>query len=46
MLKPVNLRQFEKEVATAVKLGKDIEKLKEIMKLLTFEKSLPAQPKS
>lgn len=41
MLKPIYLRQFEKEVVKAQKRGKDIEKLKEVMKLLTLEKSLP-----
>lgn len=43
MLKPIHLRQFEKEVVKAKKRGKDIEKLKEIMKLLTLEEPLPAK---
>lgn len=41
MLKPIYLRQFEKEVVKAKKRGKDIEKLKEIMKFLTLEEPLP-----
>lgn len=41
MLKPVHLRLFEKEVAKAKKRGKDIDKLKEVMKLLIFEQPLP-----
>lgn len=41
MIKPVYLRQFEKEVVKAKKRGKDIEKLKEVMRLLTLEKPLP-----
>lgn len=41
MLKPVHLRLFEKEVSTAKKRGKDINKLKEMMRLLTFEEPLP-----
>lgn len=45
MLKPIYLRLFEKEVAKAKKRGKDIEKLKEVMKLLIFEES-PTQKKS
>lgn len=40
MLKPIHLRQFEKEVAKAKKRGKDIEKLKELIKLLILEKPL------
>jgi mRNA interferase YafQ len=43
MLKPIHLRQFEKEVVKAKKRGKDIEKLKEVMKLLTLEEPLPAK---
>lgn len=43
MLKPIHLRQFEKEVVKAKTRGKDIEKLKEIMKLLTIKKPLPAK---
>lgn len=41
MLKPIHLRQFEKEVVKAKKRGKDIQKLKEVMKLLTLEEPLP-----
>lgn len=41
MLNPVYLRQFEKEVTKAKKRGKDMEKLKEAMRLLVTEKSLP-----
>jgi mRNA interferase YafQ len=41
MLKPIHLRKFENEVVKANKRGRDIEKLKEIMKLLTQEKQLP-----
>ena len=44
MLKPIHLRLFEKEVARAKKRGKDIEKLKEVMKLLIQEK--PLSPKN
>lgn len=43
MLKPIHLRQFEKEVVKARKRGKDIEKLKEIMRLLVQEKPLPSK---
>lgn len=43
MLKPIHLRLFEKEVVKAKKRGKDIEKLKELMKLLTLEEPLPAK---
>lgn len=41
MLKPIHLRKFENEVLKAKKRGKDIEKLKEMMRLLTQEKPLP-----
>lgn len=41
MLKPIHLRLFEKEVARAKTRGKDIEKLKEVMKLLIQEAPLP-----
>lgn len=41
MLKPIYLRLFEKEVVKAKKRGKDIKKLKEVMKLLTLEEPLP-----
>lgn len=41
MLKPIHLRSFEKEVAKAKKRGKDLQKLKEIMMLLTNEQTLP-----
>jgi mRNA interferase YafQ len=41
MLKPIHLRLFEKELAKAKKRGKDIEKLKEVMRLLILEKPLP-----
>lgn len=40
MLKPIHLRKFENEVVKAKKRGKDIEKLKEIMKLLIQENPL------
>jgi mRNA interferase YafQ len=40
MLKPIHLRKFEDEVEKAKKRGKNIEKLKDVMKLLTLEKSL------
>lgn len=43
MLKPIYLTQFEKEVTKAKKRGKDIEKLKEIMRLLVLEKQLPVK---
>lgn len=43
MLKPIHLRQFEKEVALAKKRGKDIEKLKAVMRLLVLEKPLPTK---
>ncbi len=43
MLKPIHLRVFEKEVANAKKRGKDIEKLKEVMRLLISEPPLPAK---
>ncbi len=43
MLKPIHLRKFEDEVIKAKKRGKDMEKLKEVMKLLTQEK--PLEPK-
>lgn len=43
MLKPIHLRLFEKEVVRAKKRGKDIEKLKEVMRLLISETSLPAK---
>jgi mRNA interferase YafQ len=41
MLKPIHLRQFKKEVIRAKKRGKNIEKLKDIMKLLISETPLP-----
>jgi len=41
VLQPIHLRLFEKEVAKAKKRGKDIDKLKEIIKLLILEESLP-----
>jgi mRNA interferase YafQ len=41
MLKPIHLRLFEKEVAKAKKRGKDIEKLKEVIRFLTLEEPLP-----
>lgn len=41
MLKPIHLRLFEKEVVKAKKRGKDIEKLKEVIRLLTLEEPLP-----
>lgn len=40
MLKPIYLRKFETEIEKAKKRGKDIEKLKEVMKLLILEKPL------
>lgn len=40
MLKPIHLRKFENEVLKAEKRGKDIKKLKEVIKLLIEEKSL------
>lgn len=43
MLKSIHLRLFEKEVAKAKKRGKDIEKLKEVMKSLTIEEPLPSK---
>ena len=41
MLKPIYLRKFEQEVVKAKRRGKDIEKLKIIMKLLVQAKELP-----
>lgn len=41
MLKPIYLQKFENEVLKAKKRGKDIEKLKEVMRLLTHKKPLP-----
>lgn len=41
MLKPVHLRKFEDEVEKVKKRGKDIEKLKKILKNLIEEKPLP-----
>lgn len=41
MLKPVYERRFEKEVRMAIKRGKDMRKLKDIMQLLIEEKPLP-----
>ncbi len=41
MLKPVHLRQFEKDVVKAKKRGKDIEKLKGVLRCLTQEMLLP-----
>lgn len=43
MLKPIHLRLFEKEVAKAKKRGKNLEKLKEVMRLLTLEEPLPSK---
>ena len=43
MLKPVYLRQFEKDLAKAIKRNKDIEKLKAIVTLICEEKVLPAK---
>ena len=41
MLVPVHLRQFEKEVAKAMKRGLDIKKLKNVMRQLIEEEPLP-----
>lgn len=41
MLKPIHLRKFEDEVEKIKKRGKDIEKLKKVMKLLTQQVALP-----
>ncbi len=41
MLRPVHLRKFENEVVKAKKRGKDTKKLKEVMKLLIKEETLP-----
>lgn len=41
MLKPVHLRKFEDEVIKARKRGKNIGKLKDVMRHLTEEKPLP-----
>lgn len=46
MLKPIHLLQFEKEIVKAKKRGKDIEKLKELIKLLTLEEPLPPKNRS
>ena len=43
MLKPVYLRQFEKDLAKAIKRNKDIEKLKAIIKIICEGKVLPAK---
>lgn len=40
MLEIIHLRQFEKDVAKAKKRGKDLEKLKKVMRLLAFEQLL------
>ncbi len=41
MLKGVYERRFEKEVEVAIKRGKDMQKLKDIMRLLLEENPLP-----
>jgi mRNA interferase YafQ len=41
MLEAIYLRQFEKEVEKAKKRGKDLQKLKSIIKLLVKEEPLP-----
>ena len=43
MLEPVYLRKFEGELEKAKKRGKDIEKIKAVMKLLVKEVPLPAK---
>lgn len=43
MLEPVYLRKFEGELEKAQKRGKDIEKIKAVMKLLVKEVPLPAK---
>jgi mRNA interferase YafQ len=43
MLKPIYLRQFERDLKLAQQRGKNIDKLKEIIKLLVEEIALPAK---
>ncbi|HML19035.1 MAG TPA: type II toxin-antitoxin system YafQ family toxin [Candidatus Dependentiae bacterium] len=43
MLKLVYLRQFEKDLAKAIKRNKDIEKLKVLITIICEEKVLPAK---
>ena len=43
MLKPVYLRQFEKDLARAIKRNKDIEKLKAVIIIIYEGKVLPAK---
>lgn len=43
MLKQVYLRQFEKDLARAVKRNKDIEKLKAVITIIYEGKVLPAK---
>lgn len=41
MLKPIHLRLFEKDVTKAKKRGKNLEKLKALMRLLILKEVLP-----
>ncbi len=41
MLKPIYLKSFEKDLKRDSKRGKDIDKVRKVMKLLIEEKALP-----
>ena len=41
MLKPIYLKSFEKDLKRDSKRGKDIDKMRKVMKLLIEEKALP-----
>ncbi len=46
MLTPVYQRQFERDIKQAIKRGKQLNKLKSIIKLLLEEKPLPQKNKN
>ena len=45
MLKPVYVKQFNKDIKRSKKRGKDLEKLKNVICLLVEKKKLPAKNK-
>ncbi len=46
MLKPVHLRKFKNEIEKSKKRGKNMEKIKEVMTLLTHEEPLDQRHKN
>ncbi|MCK4917401.1 MAG: type II toxin-antitoxin system YafQ family toxin [Candidatus Omnitrophica bacterium] len=45
MLKPVYVKQFNKDIKRSKKRGKDLEKLKDVIDLLVEKKKLPTKNK-